>query len=153
MKAKRATVLILFVFTMLSMVPPAFAQAPDLDFQQIISALGPRTGSDLVLDILLYLIFGLGFITMLLVPDKQLTPSMMMIAVLFLAVLAKLNIFEPNDFVTFVLNVGMLVLPLLVAGLVRDPRKRPAALIPAALTGLIGGGYFFLFWALKQNVG
>lgn len=142
----------ILIVASLMMVSVVYAQAaPDIDFQEIISNLGPRTGDLLILDILLYLIFGMGLITMLLVPDKQQVPSLIMLAVLGVAVIGKVEIFGPREFAIFVINVVMFVGPFMVAGMVRERGRRPRALLPAILTGLLGGGYFFLFWALRQQ--
>jgi len=152
MRIRNFVVVLLLTFMTVS---TAYAQSVSIDFNQILARLGPRTGTDLLFDILLYTIFGLGFVTMLLVPDKQLLASMIMVLVLFMAVLAKIELFGPTDFAVFVINVGMWVLPWIVAGMVRAPhrykRVSPKAMLPGILTGILGAGYFFLFWALKQS--
>lgn len=144
--------------------PPMLTQAQQsVDLNAVLAELGPSSNPQrLIIDLLLYGIFIMGFITMLLISDKQLMPSLLMIVVLGLTVFAKLQIFcliplpVPENLEgvpTLVLNIGIFVLPLFVAGTVREPGKRPPALIPAVLTGLIGGVQFFLFWALFQREG
>lgn len=155
MKNKSLILLFLLLLASSALAPTVYAQStPDFNFQDIINALGPRnTMPELLFDILLYAIFGIGFVTMLLIPDKQLMPSLLMIAVLGLTVIAKLDIFDPTELIVLALNVGIFVIPLIVAGMLRArPGKMPAALWPAILTGLVGGGYFFIFWAMAQRV-
>ncbi|HEX2621877.1 MAG TPA: hypothetical protein VHL11_17090, partial [Phototrophicaceae bacterium] len=71
--------------------------------------------------------------------------------VIGMVVIAKLEIFDPLELGTLALNVGIFVIPLIVAGMLRGRGKTPKALMPAILTGMLGGGYFFLFWALVQR--
>jgi hypothetical protein len=134
-------------------VTPVLAQSTiNVDPQQILAQLAPRSGTFLYLDILLYAAFIVGFVTMILVPDKQLMPSMMMLAVLLATLLAKVSIFPLCQLTTLVLNVIIFVFPMIVAGMLRArPGKTAAGVYPAALSGIIGGGYFFLFWALVQS--
>lgn len=155
MKSKHLFMVLSVLIMMIMSVSVVSAQPPqDFDIQQVISALAPRSGSDLLLDLLLYGIFGLGFIAMLLVPDKQMFPSLIMVGVIGASIIAKLDFFGPTEFATFLVNVSMLVGPIFVAAMVRDPSnrgRRPKALVPAALTGVLGGLYFLIFWALKQS--
>lgn len=134
-------------------VTPALAQSTvNIDPQQILAQLAPRSGTFLYLDILLYAAFIVGFVTLMLVPDKQLTPSMMMLVVLLATLLAKVSLFPLCQLTTLVLNVIIFIFPMIVAGMLRArPGKTPAGVFPAALSGLIGAGYFFLFWALVQS--
>jgi hypothetical protein len=141
---------VLFVFV----VMPVMAQPSLPSGQQILARLAPRTGTDLILDLMLYTLFGIGFITMILVPDKQMLPSILMLGVIMAALIAKLQYVGINvcDLATFAVNVFMFAIPMLVAGMVRGRSgKTPKALWPAVLTGLIGGMYFFMFWALYQQ--
>lgn len=139
---------------MVFVVMPVMAQASLPDVNTILARLAPRRGVDLLLDLLLYTIFGIGFITMILVPDKQLLPSLLMLGVIMAALIAKLqyvNIYR-CDLLTLVINVAMFAIPMLVAGMVRARvGKTPKALWPAVLTGVIGGVYFFMFWFLYQR--
>jgi hypothetical protein len=153
MSTKRLLAFLALFFLYALLVPSVQAQ-PDINFQDIVAKLGPaRQMPYLLFDIMRYLIFILAFITMLFVPDKQLLASLLMTAVLGMVVLAKLDIFEPTDLPTLALNCGIFVIPLIVAGMLRGRGKTPRALAPAILTGLLGGGYFFLFWALAQRGG
>jgi hypothetical protein len=105
---------------------------------------------------LLYFIFFFALITMLVMPDKNLVPTLLIAAVLIAAVVAKLSlsarppIIRSDDFLMYVLNVSTFVFPLLVAGLVRAKKK--GRVVPAAImTSLFGGVYFFMFWFLVQR--
>lgn len=146
----------LTLLLMLSFTSVLHAQDLQVDPQQLLALLGPRSGNELIFDIMLYITFAIGFITMVLVPDKQLLPSLIMIAVLGLVIVAKLDyltLLEPTDLPVLAINVGIFVFPLIVAGMVRSRKGTPRAMWPAVLTGLAGGGYFFLFWALAQRGG
>lgn len=149
-------------------VMPVAAQtsSSDINFQDILDSLGPRTGTALLFDILLYSIFFLGFINMMLIPDKQLFPSMLNFTILGLAIASKLLIevksddpaFNPSaimdatDFAVLPINVGMFVLPFIIAGMLRSVKGKPTkAVYPALLMGLLGGVYFFFFWSMEQN--
>jgi hypothetical protein len=148
MGASVACILLVFV------VMPVAAQASLPSGQEILARLAPRRGTDLLLDLLLYTIFGIGFLTMILVPDKQLFPSVLMLGVIMAALIAKLQYVSINvcDLATFGINVFMFAIPMLVAGMVRARAgKTPKALWPAVLTGLLGGLYFFAFWAIYQQ--
>jgi hypothetical protein len=145
----------LTLLLMMAFTPAIYAQGDlQVDPQQLLGLLGPRSGQDLIFDILLYVIFALGFVTMILVPDKQVMPSLIMIAVLALTLVAKLDyltLLEPTNIGVLAINVGIFVLPLVVAGMVRSRKGTPRAMWPAVITGLFGGGYFFIFWALAQR--
>lgn len=162
MTRKHAIVLFLFFVLLLFSVPVAGAQQglEDLDPQEILDLLAPRTENqeDLLFDILLYLIFFMSIISMFLIPDKQLMATMLNFVVILLAVLSKIlvgdvapYILEPTDLPVLPINAGMFVIPLMIAGMVRQRRGSPPAMITGIITGLLGGTYFFLFWFLKQR--
>jgi hypothetical protein len=176
--------ILLFGLLLLFLVPAAHAQQ-DLDVQDILGLLGPRTGNlpntsipyedhVLFLDLLLYAVFFFALINMFLIPDKQLLASMLNFLVIGLIVVSKLVITpcperlgkeNPACFVTdyqlssvhivvLPINAGIFVIPLTIAGMVRKTSKYagpPPAMYTGALAGLLGGGYFFLFWALEQR--
>jgi hypothetical protein len=150
----------LFILLAMSVVSPVYAQGTkDIDFNEVIQNLGPRSGQDLLWDIFLYAIFLIGIVNMGLIPDKQLFPAMLNFGVIAMAVTAKLlvgegesKVLDPLHFGTFVLNVGMFVLPLIIAGMVRSVKGKPSkAIFPAAFQGLLGGGHFFLYWYMVQR--
>ncbi len=152
MTRKRVVYIVLLLLLILIITPVAQAQDPELPtFEEILSRLGPRSGINLLWDILLYAIFFLSMITSALIPDKQLLSTLTIVTVMIMAVVAKVNIFAPDDFGTLVLNSGMFVLPMIVAGMVRSKHGPPKAMAPAAFTGILGGVYFFLFWAVVQR--
>ena len=135
-------------------VMPVLAQAQLPSGSEILARLAPRRGTELLLDLLLYSIFGIGFITMILVPDKQLTPSLFMLGVIMAALIAKLQYVSIDrcEFMTLGINMFMFAIPMLVAGMVRARAgKTPKALWPAVLTGILGATYFFLFWFTNQR--
>lgn len=155
-----ALALLLFL---IAFVPQPQVMAQDfnnIDFQRdILWRLDPRpTFPAIMYDFLLYFIFILAFITLFLVPDKQFYVSILVIGVLLCAFIAKLEYLgaNPRDtesgLLTFVLNVYMFVIPMIVAGLVRGkPGKPPRAIPPSIATGLFGGVHFFAFWLFSQS--
>lgn len=151
--SKRFLILLLVIFAGALLVPTLQAQPNiDIDFQEILRRLGPSSQfPGILFDIMRYLIFIFGFITMLLVPDKQLIASLLMTAVLGIVIIVKLGVFSPVDLATLALNCGLFVIPFIVAGMLRGRNRTPRAAFPALITGLLGGGYFFLFWALAQR--
>ncbi|GAB4508396.1 MAG: hypothetical protein OHK0046_00650 [Anaerolineae bacterium] len=160
MPRKHYYVILLYFLLALVVVPAAYAQSTtDLRFEDILDALAPREGTALLWDLLLYAIFFLGLVNSLLIPDKQLLPSLLNFGVIGLAVVSKLLVgdgrtIEPTDFAVLILNTGMFVLPLMIAGMVRSFSRRsqaPRALMPSIFMGLLGGVYFFLFWAVEQR--
>jgi hypothetical protein len=155
MTSKRFFILLILGFMGVLLVPTLQAQSSiDIDFQGILRRLGPsQSMPGLLFDIMRYLIFILAFITMLMVPDKQLMASLLMTAVLGIVVLVKLEVFGPTELITLALNCGLFVIPFIVAGMLRGRNRMARAVYPALLTGLLGGGYFFLFWALAQRGG
>lgn len=158
---RRNHILIALVVLMLALtaVPVAYAQdVEDVQIEDIIAALGPREGNDLLFDILLYAIFFMSIITMFVLPEKQMLPTMLNFTVLLLTILAKVliddgpdAILEPTDLPVLGINAGIFVLPLIIAGMARSRRGSPPALKTGIVTGLLGGAYFFLFWFLKQR--
>lgn len=158
--------LIVLAMAFFFVMPVAAQTGQDINFEDILSALGPRDDTALLFDILLYLIFFLGFINMLLIPDKQLFPAMLNFTVIGLTVASKLLIdvendggyfnpsavLVPTDFAVLPMNVGIFVFPLIIAGMLRSVKgKKTNAIYPAMLMGLLGGAYFFLFWSVEQN--
>jgi len=119
----RILIIMLLMLLVMAVVPAAHAQnTKDIDFNEVIKNLGPRSGQDLIWDIFLYAIFLIGIVNMGLIPDKQLFPAMLNFGVIAMAVTAKLlvgehesAVFSPVHFGTFVLNVGMFVIPLIIA--------------------------------------
>lgn len=116
---------------------------------KILAQLGPGSPPGLIWNIMLYIIFLLAVITMFMQSDKQSSTTMMMGGVGAMAVIAKLNIFEATNLGSLVINVGMFVLPLIVAGITKA--KKSAG--PAIFTGILAGLYFFGYWLLVQRSG
>jgi hypothetical protein len=66
---------------------------------------------------------------------------------LLMAIIDKLSIFAPKEFGSMVLHAGMFIFPALIAGMTKDKKSRP----PAILAALLGAIYFFLFWFFLQR--
>lgn len=119
----------------------------NIDMQEIIRLLGPNAGLGLVWNIFLYVIFFFTLIAMLLQGDKALLTTIICAASLMLCIIAKLNIFPPREFGSLVINAGIFLFPGIVAGMTRDAKSRP----PAILACVIGAVYFFAFWFFLQR--
>jgi hypothetical protein len=158
---------ILVLVSALFMVSPALAQDSSIQLEDIGALLSPRQGNDLLFDIMLYLLFFLGMVNSLLIPDKQLFQTMLNISVVACAIISKLLVggvlydtfdgvrnytIPPCDFPVLIINVWMFVMPMIVAGMLRSVKGKKTQGIPVSIfMGLIGGAHFFLFWALKQQ--
>lgn len=132
----------------------------NINFQDIVELLKPGGGQVLVWSIFLYLIFFFALITLFLMPNKNMVPTLLVAAVLLFAIVAKLSVSAPNvrgmqpimksrDFGMLVINAGMFLFPLIAVGMTRARKNRTIA--PALATSLTGGVYFFLFWFIVQN--
>ncbi|MBI5668964.1 MAG: hypothetical protein HZC41_13245 [Chloroflexi bacterium] len=126
------------------------AQQINLNPQDILARLAPRTnGVYLVYDIILYIVFILALVVMFMQSDKQLVPTMLAGLVGALAVIAKLNVFDPLAFGALVVNAGIFVFPIIIAGITKAKKSQPLAVI----AGVLGGVYFFMFWFISQRGG
>ncbi len=123
------------------------AQQINLPLNEILARLAPRSGVELLYDIALYIIFFLCLIVMFMQSDKQLVPTILSGMVGALAVIAKLNVFDPKAFGALVINAGIFVFPIIVAGITKAKRSQPLAII----AGVLGGIYFFMFWFISQR--
>jgi hypothetical protein len=118
-----------------------------LTLQQVLSHLAPRSGVNLVYDIILYIVFILDLILMFGQSDKQTITTVMAGGAAALAVIAKLDVFRPREFGSLVVNAGMFVLPLLVVGISKAKKVQPLGVISAVFSAL----YFFAFWFFAQR--
>lgn len=126
-----------------------------LNLQDILFLIGPSSG-ELIWNILLYIIFFFALITMLVMPDKNLLPTLLIATVLLVTVIAKLSlssrqpILQPRELGMLIINAITFIFPLLTAGLVRA-KKVGKVVAPAIVTALFGAVYFFLFWFFIQR--
>ncbi len=121
-------------------------------------ALGP--GQTAIWSIFLYIIFFFALITLFVMPNKNMVPTLLTATVLLFAIVAKLSvtalalgkppILQKTDFGMFVINVGMFVFPLIAVGMARARKNR--ATVPAIFTALTGAVYFFAYWFFVQQV-
>jgi len=118
-----------------------------LSAQQILAQLGLNTPPGPIWNIMLYIVFFLAVITMFMQGDKQNFTVVLMGTVGLLAVVAKLQLFQPKELGALVVNAGMFTLPLIVAGVT----KAKKSVGPAILVGIIAGIYFFGFWVFMQR--
>lgn len=119
----------------------------DINPQEILAALGPRSMPGLVYDLFLYVIFVLALIAMFMQSDKQLTPTILIGGCAACAVIAKLDVIPAKAFGMLIVNAGILVLPLLTAGITRAKKTIPLCVI----VGVLGAIHFFLFWFFSQR--
>jgi hypothetical protein len=119
----------------------------DISIQEILQLLGPTAGLGLIWNIFIYIIFFFTLITLLLQGDKAMLTVLISAAALLLCVIDKLVIFAPREFGSLAIHAGMFLFPGLVAGMTRDPKSRP----PAVIASIVGAVYFFLFWVFLQR--
>jgi hypothetical protein len=127
------------------------------DIQDALKLLALGSGQDMIWSIMLYVIFFLGLITLFLIPDKNMFPTLLTATVLLLAVVAKVSlassdpILRRREFGMMIINVAMAVLPFIVAGMIRSGKRPSKAPGPAVLGGIVGMIYFFMFWFTQQQ--
>ncbi len=119
----------------------------ELTLQQVLSQLAPRSGVNLIYDIVLYIVFVLDLILMFGQSDKQTITTVMAGGAAALAVIAKLDVFTPKTFGSLIVNAGMFVLPLLVVGISKAKKVQPVGVISAVFSAI----YFFAFWFFSQR--
>jgi hypothetical protein len=79
--------------------------------------------------------------------DKQLVPTLFAGLAAALTVVAKLDVLGPKELGSLVVNAGIFVLPLIIAGITRAKKSTPLAVI----SGLLAAVYFFAFWFFNQR--
>ncbi len=118
-----------------------------VSIQQILSHLAPRSGINLIYDIMLYIIFIMDLILMFGQSDKQTIPTIFAGGAAALAVIAKLDVFTPKSFGSLMVNSAMFVLPLLVVGISKAKKVQPLGVI----SGIFSALYFFAYWFFSQR--
>lgn len=124
----------------------------NIDLQEIFWRLGIYSGygdNPLIWNIFIYVIFIFTLITMLLQGDKALVTTLLSAGGLFCCLIAKLAIFDVDEFGTLIVHAGMFLLPILVAGMTESGKSRG----PAILAGIVGAVFFFAFWFVYQFSG
>ena len=131
-----------------------------LSAQQILQLFAPGTGQQIIWSFFLYFIFFFALITLFLIPDKNMVPTVTMATVLLFCVIAKLSVMRPGtvfptsdrfSFGVFAMNIAIGVLPIIVAGMIRSGKQKSKAQAPAILTGIFGLVYWFLYWLIVQR--
>lgn len=127
----------------------------DVNFQDILQALGPGTGQDAIWSVFLYIIFFFAMITLFLTPDKNMVPTLLIAGVLMATIVAKLSLgtspplLERKEFGMMIVNITMFIFPIIAVGMLRAKKNRMAA--PAIITAVTGFVYFFMFWLVVQR--
>lgn len=123
----------------------------NINLQELLRLLSPGQGQDLLWSIFLYLIFFFALLTLFLMPDKNMVPTLLTGAVLLMSIIAKVSlasttpIFARGSFGMVMMNVGMAVLPLIVAGMARTNKRRSKVRGPAIFGGIFGLLYFIMY--------
>jgi threonine/homoserine/homoserine lactone efflux protein len=131
-----------------------------IELRDIGTLLGFGSGTDIIWNIGLYIIFFLSLFAMFRMPDKNMVPTLLIGAVLALVVIAKISlnaryigerpVLTNREFGMFVLNAGMAVFPLIAAGMVRAKKKGPV-IGASVLTGIFALVYLLLFGIIEQR--
>ncbi len=129
----------------------------NINFQDIIELLKPGSGQVIIWSFFLYFIFFFALFTLLLMPNKNMVPTLLIAAVLLFAIVAKLSvtakgnqaIIRPKEFGMLVINAGMFLFPLIALGMTRARKNR--TVIWAILTSVFAGVYFFAYWFFAQQ--
>lgn len=130
----------------------------DINWNEIVRLISPGEGQDFLWSIFLYLCFFFTLITLFLIPDKNLLATLLTAGTLLFILVAKISlaapdpIFERKEFGMLIINIWIGVIPLIVAGMIRTRKRNNPALPMSIIAGLIGMGYFMMFWALVQRV-
>jgi hypothetical protein len=93
------------------------------------------------------MMFILNLIAFFMQDDRDLPSTLAVGGTLALLVIAKLNLIEPADLLSLILNVSIFVIPIIVTGM--SKAKKSKAL--TAIAGFLGGVYFFGYWAFFQR--
>jgi hypothetical protein len=128
----------------------------NIDPSDILRRLGPNYpvigGLPQFVIYLLYIIFFLSLISLFSMPDKNIIPTILIAVVLMAAVIAKVDAVSNHcDFLSYVLNVSMFVLPFIAGGTIRSRQSKGRAVGPAIIAAIFGGVYFFAFWYFVQQ--
>lgn len=123
----------------------------NLSFQQILNNLLPSADT-LIYDIFIYPIFFISVIVVFMQSDKQLLPTLLMAATVLLTLLSKLSLtagqpFRRAEIAMLFINLGIFILPALVAPMTKAKKSRGPAIIVAVLAFV----YTFLFWVINQR--
>ena len=129
----------------------------NIDTQDILRLLALGEGQNIIWSLFLYIIFFLGLICLLLMPEKNMTATLLIGAVLMMAVVAKVSLASDDPILTrrsfgmMIINVLMGVFPIIVAGMVRSGKVKSKVQGPAIITGIFGIIYFFMFYLFVQR--
>ena len=104
-------------------------------------------------DIFIYIMFFMSLIMIVLIPEKNMQPTMLMYGVLLCAVIDKIRPsgydpdflmpgFDDKGFGTLLIHLVMFTFPLMAAGLIRGRGPKDKRGVPVGImTGILGGVY------------
>lgn len=101
-------------------------------------------------DVVLYLILLFVLITLFMQPEGALTVTLLLAAVVVGIFIDKVEAMPGRhqcSFGTLIIRIMMFVIPLIVAGITKNPKARA----PSVVAAVLGLGYTFLLWATEMN--
>lgn len=123
------------------------------DVQDALQLLALGQGQNIIWSLFLYVIFFLSLITLFLIPDKNMIPTLLMAGLLLAVIIVKVSLAPTGQpvvprtgFAIFILNIAMGAIPFIVTGMVRARHGKNKVAPPAILAGIFGFTYFFLYW-------
>ncbi len=119
----------------------------DFTFNEILAQLSIFSEPGPIFNILIYIMFFLNLIAFFGQDDKQLAATLLLGLTLVLLMISKLNIIDPTDIASVLINSGIMTIPLIVTGMSKAKKTKPLTLI----AGLLGVPYFFLYWWILQG--
>ncbi len=116
-----------------------------ITFDQILALLKPTT----LWDYLLYIILVFGLITLFQQPEGSVLTTILLAMVIVGVFIDKIQAFPDHacNFGTLIIRILYFVVPLVTAGITKNPKSRP----PAVIMAVLGLGYMFFLWATQMN--
>ncbi len=120
---------------------------------------------DGIWDIFIYIMFFMSLIMIMLIPEKNMQPTMLMYGVLLCSIIDKIRPsgqdpnfvmpgFDDKGFGTLLIHLVMFTFPLMAAGLIRGRAQKDKRGIPVGIiTGLLGGVYAAGHFLTQGGVG
>ncbi|RMG90204.1 MAG: hypothetical protein D6712_00275 [Chloroflexi bacterium] len=120
-------------------------------------------------DVFIYVIFFLSLITLMLIPDKNMQPTLLMSVVLLFCIIDKVRPaagrpwstgefimpgFDDLGFGTLLIHIGMAIFPIVAGTLIRARSEKQKRGTPMGiLTGMIAGVYAIAFFFSTGGIG
>ncbi len=116
-----------------------------ITFDQILALLKPNS----LWDYLLYLILIFGLITLFQQPEGSVITTILLAMVIVGIFIDKIQAFPDHScsFGTLFIRILYFVVPLVTAGITKNPKSRG----PAVIMAVMGLAYMFFLWATQMN--